>query len=108
MSKVFVVQESLGRNILSAKDYGEIVILLPPGQITFSPAPTIARLNKKLRDFDDDSALLLMGDPIAIGMATAIAAQVNGGRVKFLKWDKQENKYFLVNSEIFRQVSYQR
>ena len=36
------------------------------------------------------------GDPIAIGIATHYAADVNFGRIKFLKWDNREYKYYKV------------
>jgi len=44
--------------------------------------------------------LLCMGDPTAIGMATAVAARHNRGRVKFLKWDKREFTYYPIEVDI--------
>ena len=39
---VYVVQEVKGRNILSAKEFGELKLLLPEGsQIVLSAAPTV-------------------------------------------------------------------
>ena len=32
-SKVYVVQEAANRNLLPANSYGEIKVLLPPGQV---------------------------------------------------------------------------
>ena len=94
---VFVVQEVKGRNILSAEKFGELELLLPEGnQIVFSAGPTVKRLRYKLRNFNDDDYLLLIGDPSAIGIACAIAATNNIGRFKCLKWDKREFKYYPV------------
>ena len=37
-----------------------------------------------------------MGDPAIIGIAFAVAASVNHGRVNLLKWDKIEKSYYPV------------
>ena len=94
---VFVVQEVVGKNILSAEKYGDLELLLPEGsQLVLSTAPTVRRLKSKLKDFSDDDYLLLMGDPSAIGIACAVASSNNRGRFKCLKWDKREYKYYPV------------
>jgi len=97
---VYVVQEVPGRNITSASKHGELVALLPAGDIVLSPQPTVRRLRTALRDFNDDDFLLLMGDPVAIGLATAIAAEINVGKVAFLKWDRQEQLYYIVRADV--------
>lgn len=95
---VYVIQESAGRNILSARDFGELEVLLPPNSnIVLSPAPTVRRLKSKLAAFSDDDYLLLMGDPAAIGIACAVAARANGGKVNLLKWDRLEAGYFPIS-----------
>ena len=46
---VFVVQEVVGKNILSAETYGDLELLLPEGsQLVLSTAPTVRRLKSKL------------------------------------------------------------
>jgi len=98
---VYVVQEALGKNILSAEKYGELVLLLEYNrQIVLSSAPTVRILKEKLKNFNDDDYLLLMGDPVAMGLACAIASDVNRGRVKCLKWDKREMRYYPVEFDI--------
>lgn len=99
---VYVVQEAPGKNILSAEAYGPLVALLPSMmQIVVSATEAIEILNKKLRTFSDQDYLLAIGDPVAIGLASAIAAHCNGGRVKFLKWDRVETRYYVVHTNIF-------
>jgi hypothetical protein len=94
---VFVVQEVKGRNILSAEKFGTLELLLPEGsQLVLSTGPTVRRLKYKLRNFNDDDYLLLIGDPSAIGIACAMAATNNRGQFKCLKWDKREYKYYPV------------
>ena len=99
---VFVVQEVPGRNILSAENYGKLELLLPKGiQLVLSSQPTVNKLKRKLKDFSDDDYLLLMGDPVAMGIACAIASEMNRGRIQCLKWDRMENRYYPVKFNLF-------
>ena len=94
---VYVVQEVKSRNVLSAEKFGTLELLLPEGsQLVLSTGPTVRRLRYKLRNFNDDDYLLLIGDPSAIGIACSIAATNNRGKFKCLKWDKREFKYYPV------------
>ena len=99
---VYVVQEVKGRNILSAQEYGQLKLLLPEGsQVVLSSGPTVRKLKTKLKDFCDDDYLLLMGDPAAIGIACSIAADINRGRYKCLKWDKIEATYYPIEIDLY-------
>lgn len=102
---VYVVQEPTDKNIMSAKAFGPIQILLPPGQVAYSPGPTVYRLKQKLKNFCNDDYLLLIGDPVAIALAAEVAATMNVGKVKFLKWDRQERRYMAVVTDINRKLS---
>lgn len=98
---VYVVQDPMRMNIISAVKYGEIKILLQKGsQITFSAGAVTNQLKKALSNFNDDDYLLLIGDPAAIGLAVAVAAHWNQGRVKMLKWDRKEHVYYPVSINI--------
>ena len=98
---VYAVQEEApGQNILPAREYGDIVYLLPRGQVTFSASPTLQRLKRKLREYCDEDFLLLIGDPAAIGMATMVAGAYNRGRVQFLKWDRQDKQYYPIKWDL--------
>lgn len=97
---VYVVQESPKFNILPAAEYGELKTLLPPGQITLATAPTIRVLREKLRSFSDSDFLLAIGDPIAIGLSVAVAASFNSGKIKMLKWDRQEHRYYAIEADL--------
>lgn len=93
---VYVVQEVPGKNILPATRFGELELLLPPGDVVLSPVPTIMKLKAKLQNFCSRDYLLLIGDPIAIGMACMVASMFNKGVVPALKWDRQEKRYYPV------------
>ena len=98
---VFLVQENPYVNVLSAEEYGKIEVLFESGQqIMFSPQPAIKRLRRKLRNFDDNDHLLMMGDPAAMGIACCIASDMNRGRFKILKWDKIQKRYYSVSVNI--------
>lgn len=97
---VYVVQEVPGRNLAPALQYGELTALLPSGDVVLSPGPMVRKLQRKLKDFCDADYLLLAGDPVAIGMATAVASQMNRGKLNVLKWDRQSHVYFPVRIDI--------
>mgnify|MGYP003119993258 FL=1 len=98
---VFLVQENPYVNVLSAEEYGKIEVLFESGQqIMFSPQPAIRKLRRKLKDFDDNDHLLMMGDPAAMGIACCIASDMNRGRFKILKWDKIQKRYYSVSINI--------
>jgi len=100
---VYVIQETVGRNILPAKDFGDLEVLLPSNSnIVLSPGPTVRRLKKGLAKFNDDDYLLLMGDPAAIGIACAVAARTNNGNFSLLKWDRLSSEYFPININLVK------
>lgn len=101
MANVFVVQEVVGRNFLPAQEFGKVKVLLPPGNIAFSSGPTMRRLNSALAKYGEEDYLLMAGDPAAIAMAGAVACDRNRGRMKLLKWDRQERRYYVVQCDIF-------
>lgn len=90
---VYVIQEVPGRDLTPAMDFGTLEWLLPHGDTIISIEPTVARLRRKLQTFNDNDWLILIGDPVAIGLASAIAADMNGGYINLLKWDKRHKKY---------------
>ena len=102
---VYVVQEVPKFNVLPARKYGELELMLPPGQITLSAGPTVNRLKHKLRNFTDMDYLLLIGDPLAIGLAVAIASNMNRGKAKLLKWDRQEKQYYPLNVNLYGDIN---
>lgn len=98
---VFIVQEVYGRNFLPAKEYGELVPMLPYDmQIYLSTAPAARKLTRFLQNFSDNDYILLVGDPVLIGLATAIACMHNRGKAKLLKWDKRTMGYHPVEVDL--------
>ena len=90
-------------NILSASDYGYLVICLPENtQMIFSSAPFVRKMRKNLQDFKSDDYILCTGDPAVIGLSTAIASDVTQGQFNLLKWDRQETKYYPLTIDLYQ------
>ena len=41
-----------------------------------------------------------MGDPAIIALAGAVASDVNGGKFKVLKWDRDEKRYYDIEIDL--------
>ena len=93
---VYVVQEPKGINIICATKYGDIEIVLPATEhMLFDTENIVEKIREKLKNFTEEDYLLLIGDPAAIGVATYFALKTNK-RCQFLKWDRQEKMYYVV------------
>lgn len=108
-SRVFVVQNQHRWNreqqrfepkfdLTAAEPYGELVYLLSPTAAPFRPDPVIAELREKLCDFGPDDHLLLVGNPVLIGFAVAIAADINDGDISLLQWSGKDQRYIAVEA----------
>ena len=106
---VYLLQEvpgtKIGRpkfNIIGAQKFGKIEVLLKEDtQIVRSPGPITYQLRRLLKDFTDKDYLLLSGDPKVIGLAIAVACDINNGKYKTLTWDKQEKMYYSTEFNIY-------
>jgi hypothetical protein len=99
--RVFVVQETT-HNITVALDYGELKFLLPMNEnVMLNPQPVVRRLRRELRDYKPTDYILPLGDPVAIGVAVAVASSLTNGMVSILKFDRQTRRYFPVRLDIF-------
>ena len=97
---VYVLQE-MGRNIRSAEKFGDLKVVLPDNrQIVLSAGPMSFKIQQELKDFNDNDYLLLMGDPAIIAVAGAVVSNVNGGKFKVLKWDRDEKKYYDIEIDL--------
>lgn len=94
---VWVVQERPGLDILSGRKWGEMRVLLPwKQQVLLDASGTVDMVRRKLRGFSSRDYILCAGDPAAIGIACAIAAKENNGRISVLKWDRYDRAYYPV------------
>lgn len=90
---VFVVQETK-HNVWVAAKFGPLRAVFPQNQRFFVDTESSVQLaRQRLATFGPDDFLLLTGDPVAIGIATSIAASHNRGKYKVLVWDRRQETY---------------
>ena len=104
---VYVVQQPAPNiNILSASDFGYLVICLPntgpESQAIYSTAPFVRKMKKNLQDFRKDDYLLAVGDPVIIGISTTAVSDVTNGQFNVLKWDKREYRYYPLEVDMYQ------
>jgi len=106
-SRVFVVQRPTYRDrktgdwitkydLTPAKEFGELVDVLPVGQTFWDAETMVAQadriLNATTHEFDPkEDYILAIGDPIAIAVVAMIAGTY--GDVRILKWDRKAQSY---------------
>ncbi len=73
--------------------YGEVVELLQPGASPFDLPPVVRDLRAGLANFCCSDYLLLVGSPVLIGLAVAVAADFNLGHVAMLQWSGAKRQY---------------
>jgi hypothetical protein len=105
MPKVYCVTEPItykdGRpeplfDVSPAAQYGEIVFLAKHNVNMFASVPMVRYFREQLKDFSDEDCILPVGDPVTIAAVAAIAADINEGKFKILKWDKKQRQYFVI------------
>lgn len=110
MGKVYCVTEPITYrdgepkqlfDITPATKYGDIEILAKHNHNMFASVPMVRFFRDKLSTFCDDDYILPVGDPVIIGTVTAIASDINNGRVNLLKWDKREHKYLPITIDVY-------
>jgi len=113
--RTFILQEPMRRdpvtkqltsamNFDKAAEYGDPVICLPPGPMALSPYPTKERLKECFKDFRDEDYIIAVGDPSLIFLAAMVICDINRGRCKMLKYDRDNHKYILVEFDIHRRL----
>ena len=91
MSKVYVIQDSPGKNLQPAKEYGELVVMLTSHD---KLAAGDVKLTNYLHNFTDKDYLLLIGNPFFIAQAVVIASFTEGiSEIKCLVWDREHYTY---------------
>ena len=110
LARVFATQEPRGErpiNLTPALDYGSIEYLLPKTTNIMDAGFATRTMFAKLNDFNPDTDYLLMiGDPVAMGILCAVASKLTGGRFTVLKWDRQERRYYPVEVDLNQSSAY--
>lgn len=89
-------ENSAKMDLSPAAVFGDLEVLLTHTQSLFAPVPTVRKLREKLEGFCDDDYLLPVGDPVLMCTVAMVAGEKNHGRVKFLKWDRIQRCYIVI------------
>lgn len=87
-------------SIRLAEEFGTLSFLLSPSASPFNPEPVIKELDEKLAGIGSDDYLLLVGNPILIGWACALACDYNDGRLNTLQWNSTHKRYIPVQADL--------
>ena len=81
-----------------AEEHGDLRFLLSPSASPFKAEGIVRELQQQLQDFDCNSdCLLLIGNPVLIGLAVAVAAERSSERLGLLQWHGREGRYLRVS-----------
>ena len=81
-------------NIAPAAEHGEVIVMMPPSAPFFATTDLVHQLRQHLRNYkyENEDALIALGDPAVIAAASAILAK-DFGEFIILKWDRQVSRY---------------
>lgn len=105
MSKAFIVSENQRFSYADVLNWcQEMVPIFRPGtQVTLNPQTALGHARKVLRDMTADDYLVLIGDPVIIGICVAVAAEFLG-TVKVLRWDKFSTRYVPIEIDFLDRI----
>ena len=92
MKIVYIVQDSPGKNLIPAKEFGSFVFLLKPREVFISPENIVDILFKRMKNIENGDYVLLIGDPLAIGLAMLVASELVD-MFYVLRWNKHKYEY---------------
>jgi hypothetical protein len=87
-------------NVDHAKNFGEVVVMLPPNANRLHIAPLVTALREQMKDYGPDDHIIAVGDPSLIAAVACIAVRKTGGLLKVLKWDRQTSAYVSVEAQV--------
>ncbi len=87
-------------DLSAAEEHGELKFLLSPTAAPFYTEEIIEEIREGLKDFSKEDSILLIGNPVLIGITAAIAADIVG-TVQFLQWSGKEKRYIPIKAKIF-------
>tara|TARA_R100001460_G_scaffold23854_1_gene48036 strand:- start:58 stop:378 length:321 start_codon:yes stop_codon:yes gene_type:complete len=89
------------RDISDCERFGMPIIMFEnPKQIQVNSSRFIFSVENKLKDFTSRDYLLLMGDPVLIGIVCTVAAKITNNNFKVLKWDRESAIYIPITIEL--------
>ena len=87
-------------NLEPAKEFGDLVVMLPPNANRLHINPLIVALREQMKDYGPDDHIVAVGDPSLIAAAACLAAKKTGGLLRILKWDRLSSSYISVEAQV--------
>lgn len=87
-------------DLSAAASHGEVVVMLPPDAAKAGPAPCVAAMRERMKDYSAADFLLAVGDPSLLAAAAGLATRATGGTLRVLKWDRYTRNYIVVEMKI--------
>lgn len=87
-------------NLEPAKQFGEVVTMLPPNANRLHISPLIVALKDQMKDYTAEDYIVAVGDPSLIAAAACLAVRKTGGLLRILKWDRQTSSYISVEAAL--------
>lgn len=115
MNRVYVTQNPMRRNVegalvhmydlTPARQFGNLEILMPGGPVALDSVHVTKELRQKLGSFVPGDYLLCLGDPVIIAAASAMVADINGGVIPLLVWDRRIREYLFVQVDTHQRLA---
>ena len=105
MSKAFVVSENQKYSYADLQSFCQemVPVFRPNSQVTLHPQGALGHARNVLRNITAEDYLVLVGDPVIIGICFAVVAELLG-RVRVLKWDKFSMRYVPIEIDFLDRV----
>lgn len=87
-------------NLEPAKEFGELVVMLPPNANRLHINPLVVALREQMKDYGPEDHIVAVGDPSLIAAAACLAAKKTGGLLRILKWDRLSSSYISVEAQL--------
>ncbi len=93
--KVFIVQESFGKDTESLQKFGRLVTLLRADATKGGQYRKVAdELEEKLQHFNSHQDYIVpSGDPVAVALAIGVLMDLTGGTFCLLRWSSKRQSY---------------
>lgn len=86
-------------NLSPAKKYGGLKYICPHNLNPKQTEVALEHIREAMVDFTADDHLLLIGNPVLIGLATLVAAEYSDS-INFLQWSGQLRDYIEIPTEL--------
>jgi hypothetical protein len=110
MRTVYIAQRQPTFDMNPAMMFGELKTVMPTGAQAYFAADEFVHIaREKLKNATPDDYLILTGDPVMMAICFSVMAEMTGGSVRCLKWDRRKGTnggYVQVSVNMESQPSY--